>query len=68
MGGIKEKVLAALRAGIHDVILPAENERDLAELAPAVRQRLRSHLLKDAGRDPRPRAAAAPAAPGPEPA
>ncbi|MBI1852728.1 MAG: endopeptidase La [Planctomycetes bacterium] len=38
VGGIKEKVLAARRAGIHRVVLPRENEKDLAELPPAVRE------------------------------
>jgi ATP-dependent Lon protease len=37
VGGIKEKVLAALRAGIHDVCLPRENQRDLAELPASAR-------------------------------
>ncbi len=32
VGGIKEKVLAAKRAGIPTVILPKRNERDLAEI------------------------------------
>ncbi|HPS78436.1 MAG TPA: AAA family ATPase, partial [Thermoanaerobaculaceae bacterium] len=48
VGGIKEKVLAALQAGIHDVILPAENERDLAELAAEMRSKLRSRFVRDA--------------------
>jgi ATP-dependent Lon protease len=37
VGGIKEKVLAAHRAGFKRVILPKENEADLAELPEAVR-------------------------------
>ncbi|MCK6571948.1 endopeptidase La [Myxococcota bacterium] len=41
VGGIKEKVLAADRAGIRTVLLPAANEADLAELPPHVRRRLR---------------------------
>jgi len=41
VGGIKEKVLAALRAGITEVLLPAENERDLADLAPSARKKLK---------------------------
>jgi ATP-dependent Lon protease len=40
VGGIKEKVLAARRAGIHTVILPRRNERDLEDIAPEVRQEL----------------------------
>jgi ATP-dependent Lon protease len=38
VGGIKEKVLAAHRAGISRVILPQENEKDLQELPEHVRQ------------------------------
>jgi ATP-dependent Lon protease len=34
VGGIKEKILAARRAGIHRVILPAQNARDLGDLPP----------------------------------
>jgi ATP-dependent Lon protease len=41
VGGIKEKVLAAARAGIGTVILPKRNSRDLEELPEAVRQRIR---------------------------
>ena len=40
VGGIKEKVLAAHRAGFKRVILPKENEADLAELPEAVRTEL----------------------------
>jgi ATP-dependent Lon protease len=32
VGGIKEKVLAAKRAGIHEVVLPAQNRRDVEEI------------------------------------
>jgi ATP-dependent Lon protease len=40
VGGIKEKVLAALRADITDVLLPAENECDLVDLPPTARKKL----------------------------
>jgi ATP-dependent Lon protease len=40
VGGIKEKVLASLRAGITDVLMPAENERDLVDLPPPARKQL----------------------------
>ncbi len=40
IGGIKEKVLAARRAGIRRVVLPRENEKDLRDLPPHVRQEM----------------------------
>jgi ATP-dependent Lon protease len=41
VGGIKEKVLAAHRAGITTVVLPAENEKDYDEIQPNVRRDLK---------------------------
>ncbi len=40
VGGIKEKVLAALRAGIKTVMLPARNRRDLEDIPPEARAQL----------------------------
>ena len=40
VGGIKEKVLAAHRAGIKRVVLPARNEKDTLEIPPSVREEL----------------------------
>ena len=40
VGGIKEKVLAARRAGIKTIILPRRNERDLEDIQPEVRNEL----------------------------
>ena len=37
IGGLKEKLLAALRAGIKTVIIPSENEKDLAEIPDNVK-------------------------------
>ena len=37
IGGLKEKALAAYRIGIHDVIIPAENRKDLEEIPESVR-------------------------------
>jgi ATP-dependent Lon protease len=41
IGGLKEKCLAALRAGIRTIILPKHNEKDLTELPPEARRQLR---------------------------
>jgi ATP-dependent Lon protease len=38
IGGLKEKLLAALRGGIKTVLIPAENEKDLAEIPDNVKQ------------------------------
>jgi ATP-dependent Lon protease len=46
VGGIKEKLLAAHRAGIREVLLPARNEPDLDEIPSDVRGDLRLHLIK----------------------
>jgi ATP-dependent Lon protease len=40
VGGIKEKSLAALRAGIHTILLPARNRKDLEEIPENARQQL----------------------------
>jgi ATP-dependent Lon protease len=37
IGGLKEKLLAALRAGLKTVIIPQENEKDLAEIPDNVK-------------------------------
>ncbi|WP_097091615.1 endopeptidase La [Novosphingobium sp. Chol11] len=40
IGGLKEKLLAALRGGIKTVLIPAENEKDLAEIPANIREGL----------------------------
>jgi ATP-dependent Lon protease len=40
VGGVKEKVLAAHRAGIKKLVLPKENEKDLEEVPQQVRREL----------------------------
>jgi ATP-dependent Lon protease len=40
IGGLKEKLLAALRGGIRTVLIPAENEKDLVELPATVKEGL----------------------------
>src|SRR5436309_485086 len=47
VGGIKEKVLAAKRAGVRDVILPAENKMNVEEdLSPEQLENLKVHFVK----------------------
>ena len=46
VGGIKDKVLAAYRAGILEVILPRENEKDLEEIPAEVQERLTVHFVE----------------------
>ena len=46
VGGIKEKVLAASRFGIKQVILPEQNQPDWTEVPAEVRNRLKVHFIK----------------------
>jgi ATP-dependent Lon protease len=48
VGGIREKVLAAHRAGIKQVLLPVENERDIDEIPGNVRKRMEFTLINSA--------------------
>ena len=50
IGGVKEKVLGAVRAGIHEVILPRKNEAHLEDLPDPVRESLTVHLADDLDR------------------
>ena len=43
IGGLKEKLLAAHRGGIETVIIPAENEKDLAEIPKNILRKLEIH-------------------------
>ena len=45
VGGIKEKVLAAHRAGIRRIILPRENEKDLEEIPQQVKEELKFQFI-----------------------
>ena len=49
IGGVKEKVLGAERAGITTIILPNENEPDLEDLPKEVRDKLQVHLVHELG-------------------
>jgi ATP-dependent Lon protease len=47
IGGVKEKVLAAHRAGIRTVILPKDNEKDLSEIPKPIRRQIELVLVKE---------------------
>jgi len=49
IGGVKQKLLAAHRAGLTDVIIPKRNEPDLDDLPESVRGELRVHPVADVG-------------------
>ena len=46
VGGIKEKVLAASRSGIKQVILPEQNRKDWVEVPAEVRKKLKVHFVR----------------------
>ncbi|HEY6271465.1 MAG TPA: endopeptidase La [Terriglobales bacterium] len=45
IGGLKEKLLAALRAGIKETIIPKENEKDLPEVPENIRDQMKVNLV-----------------------
>lgn len=47
VGGIREKLLAAIRAGVPEVILPRRNAEDCMRLDPEIRRRVRIQLIDD---------------------
>ena len=49
IGGVKEKILGAVRAGINTVVLPKENEADLDDLPDEIRDGLTIHLVEELG-------------------
>jgi ATP-dependent Lon protease len=49
IGGLKEKVLGAVRAGIRTIVLPKDNEPDLADLPKEVRDALKVHAVDGLG-------------------
>ncbi|HPQ71223.1 MAG TPA: endopeptidase La [bacterium] len=46
IGGVKEKVLAAQRAGYFDVILPFNNKRDIVQIPAPIRRTMKFHFVK----------------------
>ena len=46
IGGLKEKLLAAHRGGVKQVIIPYENEKDLAEIPENIKDDLQIHSVK----------------------
>ena len=49
IGGVKEKSIGALRAGIHDIILPEENRKDLEDIPEDVMKQVRFHFVSEIG-------------------
>jgi ATP-dependent Lon protease len=47
VGGIKEKVIAAKRAGIREIIMPEQNRKDLEEVPDHVRKNLKFHFVSN---------------------
>ena len=47
VGGIKEKVLAANRAGIKNILLPKKNEKDLVEIPDQIRDEMKFYFLQE---------------------
>jgi ATP-dependent Lon protease len=45
VGGLKEKVMAAYRAGIKTVVLPADNRKDLVEIPEPIRSKIKFVLV-----------------------
>ena len=49
IGGVKEKVLGAVRAGIREIVLPKQNEADLEDLPADVLKTLTVHAVEQLG-------------------
>ena len=47
IGGVKEKIIAARRADISEVILPADNERDYNEMPDYLKEGIAVHFASD---------------------
>ena len=49
VGGIKEKILAARRSGITEIVLPKMNEKDVADIEPVVLNDMTIHYVENIG-------------------
>jgi ATP-dependent Lon protease len=49
IGGLKEKILGAVRAGITSIVIPSDNEADLEDLPEEVRAQIEVHPVEDLG-------------------
>lgn len=49
IGGLKEKLLAACRAGIETVLLPAENRKDMIEIPPEIKKGIKFKFVSEVG-------------------
>lgn len=47
IGGVKEKLLAAHRAGIRTIILPKDNQKDLADVPANIQEEFTVHLVEN---------------------
>ncbi len=47
IGGLKEKLLAAHRAGLFEAILPAANRKDLADLPELLKSSMKFHFVEE---------------------
>jgi ATP-dependent Lon protease len=48
VGGIKEKVIAALRSGINTIVMPKENKKDLEDIPKEIKNKLKFHFVENA--------------------
>jgi ATP-dependent Lon protease len=46
IGGLKEKLLAALRHGIREAIVPRDNEKDIPDIPEQVRREMKLHFVQ----------------------
>lgn len=49
IGGLKEKVLAAHRAGLTEIIIPAENEKNVEDIPAEIRKEINFHMVENVG-------------------